>query len=166
MTALYWVLGFIALQRLTELALARRNTARLLAEGGRELGAGHYPVMVSLHAGWLAVMAVFIPAHAQIWVPAFVLFVLLQCGRVWVIWSLGRFWTTRVITLDDAPLAARGPYRFIRHPNYLIVVAEIATVPMIFWAWEISIIFSVLNAILLNHRIRVEERALRTRRDA
>ena len=163
MTPLYWLLAFIVVQRLAELALARRNTKNLLARGGREVGAGHYRVMVAIHTGWIAAMAVFIPAAAPPWWPALGLFGLLQAGRIWVIWSLGQFWTTRVITLDDAPLITRGPYRVTRHPNYAVVVAEIAILPLIFSAWEISVIFSVLNLIILRYRIRVEEGALASR---
>lgn len=162
MSALYWILGFIALQRLAELALAQRNTARLLAEGGREVGAGHYPVMVALHTGWLVSMAVFVPGGQLIWWPALAIFVALQFGRIWVIASLGRYWTTRVITID-VPLVVRGPYRWLRHPNYVVVVAELAVVPLIFHAWEISVIFSILNGILLMYRIKIENEALQAR---
>ena len=159
MPALYWILGFIAIQRLAELVIARRNTLRLLAEGGREVGASHYPVMVALHTLWLIAMAVFISAAEPIWWPALIFFIALQFARIWVIGSLGRYWTTRVITVD-VPLVVRGPYRWFRHPNYVVVVAEIAVVPMIFLAYEISVVFSILNGLLLMYRIKIENEVL------
>lgn len=163
MTPLYWVLAFVVLQRLAELAWAGRNTKRLLARGAREHGARHYPLFVLLHASWLAAIALTVPADAE---PSWLLlglFALLQLGRVWVIASLGPYWTTRVITLDDAPLVKRGPFRFLRHPNYWVVAGEIAVLPLAFGAWPVALAWSLLNAALLRHRIRVEEAALRPR---
>ncbi len=164
MAALYLILGLVALQRIGELAYARRNTARLLAAGGVEAGARHYPLFVLLHGGWLITLAVLVPSEAHIDVGLLALFALLQAARVWVLISLGRYWTTRVITLPDASLVRRGPYRFVRHPNYLIVAAEIAVLPLVFGAWEIAIVFSLLNLILLRHRIKIENAALVARR--
>lgn len=156
----YILIALIALQRLVELALARTNTRRLLTEGGIEHGARHYPLMVALHVAWFASLVVFVPADAALDPSLFVLFLALQAGRVWVIASLGRHWTTRVIIVPGAPLVKRGPYRWLRHPNYLIVVAEIAVVALIAGAWEVAVVFSVANAGLLWHRIRVENAAL------
>ena len=153
----------IALQRLVELIIARINTRKLLAAGGIEHGAGHYPLMVALHVAWLASLVVFVPADAVLDPRLFVLFLVLQAGRVWVIVSLGRYWTTRVITVPGAPLVKRGPYRWLRHPNYLVVVGEIAVVPLIAGAWEIALAFSVANAALLWHRVRIENAALAAR---
>lgn len=161
-----WLLVFVALvaaQRLGELAYARRNTSRLLARGAREVGAGHYPLLVGLHSAWLISLVLFIPADAAPHWPLIGLFVLLQIGRIWVIWTLGPFWTTRIVTLPGAPLVRRGPYRFFRHPNYLVVVLEIAVLPLAFDAWEVALIFSLLNAVLLAHRARVETAALAER---
>ncbi len=124
-----WLVGFIAVQRLAELGLAQWNTARLRAQGGVEFGAAHYHLMVALHAFWLLALWMF--GHARAVDPFwFTAFVLLQAGRVWVIATLGRRWTTRVIVLPGAAPIARGLYRWLRHPNYLIVVAEIAVVPL------------------------------------
>jgi len=162
--ALPFVLGFVAVQRLAELWFARRNTSRLLAEGAFEVGAGHYPLIVLLHAAWLLAMAVGIPARTPPDAALLGVFFLLQLGRVWVIASLGRYWTTRIITLPGAPLVQRGPFRFLRHPNYLIVIGEIAILPLAFGACEIATIFSLLNLVLIVHRIRVEEAVLRERR--
>lgn len=163
MTVLYWVLAFVVLQRLAELAWASSNTRRLLARGGRETGARHYPLFVLLHASWLLAIALTVPADTVPNWPLLGLFALLQLGRVWVIATLGPYWTTRIITLDGAPLVRHGPFRFLRHPNYWVVVAEIAVLPLAFGAWPVAVVWSLLNALLLRHRIRVEEAALQPR---
>lgn len=163
MTVLYWVLAFVVLQRLAELAWASRNTRRLLARGGRETGARHYPLFVLLHASWLLAIALAVPADTVPNWPLLGIFVLLQLGRVWVIATLGPYWTTRIITLDGAPLVRHGPFRFLRHPNYWVVAAEIAVLPLAFGAWPVAVVWSLLNALLLRHRIRVEEAALQPR---
>jgi methyltransferase len=163
---LWIVLALVAAQRLAELAYARRNTRRLLAAGGKESGAGHYPLLVGLHALWLVALAVFVPAdQAPNW-GLLGVFAVLQGLRLWVLASLGRFWTTRVITLPGAPLVRRGPYRWFRHPNYWVVAAEILVLPLAFGAWPIAIVFSLANAAILLLRVRVEERALSPRRPA
>lgn len=164
MTLLHGVLLAVLAQRLAELIYARRNEARLKAAGGIEHGAGHYPLFVLLHAGWLVALWASIPAHAPAnwWLLGG--FAVAQLGRLWVLASLGRWWTTRIITLPGAPLVRRGPYRYVRHPNYLIVVAEIALLPLAFGAWGIALGFSLLNALLLAWRIRIEDRALADRR--
>lgn len=163
---LIWVLALVAAQRLAELGLARRNTARLLARGGREIGRGHYPLFLLLHASWLVAIAAATPMDRQ---PSWALigvFVLLQILRVWVISSLGPYWTTRVITLDEAPIVRKGLYRFVRHPNYWVVAGEIAILPLAFGDTWIAIIWSVLNAMLLRYRISVEMAALAPRESA
>lgn len=164
MTLVQWIAALVALQRVAELLYARRNAARLIARGGVEAGAGHYPVMVLLHAAWLAALFLLVPADAPViwWLLA--LFVLLQAGRLWVLTTLGRFWTTRIITLPDAPLISGGPYRLCRHPNYAIVSAEIAILPLAFGAWGIALVFSLLNGLLLLYRIRIEDAVLSSRR--
>jgi methyltransferase len=159
MTLSILVLAFVTLQRLGELALARRNTRRLLEQGGVESGAEHYPIIVGLHAAWL--MGLWLLAWNRpinlLWLAVFVL---LQALRVWVIASLGGRWTTRIITLPDAPLVRRGPYRFLPHPNYLVVAAEIAVLPLAFGLTVYAGAFSLLNASLLWVRIRAENAAL------
>ncbi|HKU98554.1 MAG TPA: isoprenylcysteine carboxylmethyltransferase family protein [Vineibacter sp.] len=163
MTPFLWLLGFVVLQRLAELALAHRNTRRLLAEGGHEIGARHYPLFILLHGSWLAALALVVPWSTEpVW-GLVAVFLVLQVLRVWVVISLGRFWTTRIITVDKAPLIRRGPYRLVRHPNYWIVVGEMAVFPLAFGAWPIAIIWSALNALLLRHRIRIENTALARR---
>jgi methyltransferase len=163
-TALYWILGLVALQRLIELAHARSNTARLRRLGAVEADAGGYPLLVLLHAGWLTSLAIFVPAETPPNWLLIGLFVLLQLGRIWVLVSLGRYWTTRIITLPDAPLVQTGPFRYLRHPNYLLVAVEIAVLPLAFGAVAVAATFSALNLMLLARRIRLEERVLTPRR--
>jgi len=163
---IYGILALVALMRLGELALARRNTRALLARGGGERGARHYPLLVFLHTAWLVAMALLIPAGTRPDPVLMTVFVALLGARVWVIASLGPYWTTRIITVPGAPLVRRGPYRFLRHPNYLVVAGEIAVLPLAFGAWGIALAFSIANALLLAHRIRVEEAALAPRRAA
>ncbi len=150
----------VAVQRLGELAYARRNTKRLMAAGAVEHGAGHYPLIVALHGAWLAALFALVPAEAPANWGLLGLYGLLQLGRLWVIASLGRRWTTRVIVVPGAPLVTRGPYRFLRHPNYLIVALEIPVLPLAFGAWQIALGFGLANLALLAQRIRVEARAL------
>lgn len=154
----------VALLRLVELAHAARNARRLLAQGGVEHGRGHYPLFIALHAGWLASLVIFVPAERAASWPLIAVFLGLQGLRLWIIASLGRFWTTRVITVPGAPLVARGPYRYLRHPNYAVVAVEIAILPLAFGAWEIAVVFTLLNAALLWRRIGIENRALAERR--
>ena len=157
-----WVVALVALQRLVELGWSRHNEKALLARGGIEIGARHYPLLVLLHTAWLLTILVFAPRGV---VRPMVLgaFVVLQALRLWVIAALGPYWTTRVITLSDAPLVRHGPYRWLRHPNYWIVVGEIALLPVAFGAYAVAVVFSVLNACLLLHRVRIEEAALAAR---
>lgn len=158
-----WILAFVVVQRLAELALARKNTRRLLARGGREVGRRHYPLFILLHASWLLAIVLTTPLETRPNWPLVALFMVLQALRVWVIATLGPYWTTRIVTVDGAPLVRRGPFRFVRHPNYWVVTGEIAVLPLAFGAWEIALIWSGLNALLLRHRIAVESRALAPR---
>lgn len=155
----------VAVQRLIELWVARRNTKRLLARGGQEVGRRHYPVIIALHGAWL--LSVFLlgdPDGGVLWL-ALGAFLVLQTIRVWVVLSLGEYWTTRIITLPGEPLVKRGPYRFLRHPNYAVVVGEIALLPIAFGLWKTALIFSLLNGAILWVRMRAEESAISPRRD-
>ena len=165
MTGWLALIGFIALQRLAELAWAARNTRRLRAAGAVEAGAAHYPLFVLLHGAWLAALALLVPADTALDPILLAAFVLLQAARLWIVATLGRFWTTRILTLPGAPLVRRGPFRFLRHPNYLVVALEIPVVPLIAGAWQIALVFALLNLALLGWRIRIEDRALAARRD-
>jgi methyltransferase len=156
----------VAAQRLAELAYARRNTKRLLAAGGVEHGAGHYPPIVALHVAWLAALFVLVPPGTAADWGLLGLYGLLQLGRLWVITSLGARWTTRVIAVPGAARVAAGPYRFLRHPNYLIVALEIPLLPMAFGAWQLALGFGLANLALLAHRVRIEERALAAQESA
>jgi len=154
-----WLVGFGALQRLVELVLARANTQHLLAAGGVEHGREHYPLMVALHTAWLLGLWWFGRNNSVdlFWLA---IFALLQIGRVWVIASLGRRWTTRIVVLPQAPLVTRGPYRWLKHPNYAIVALEIAVVPLALGLPVFAAVFAVLNGIVLYKRIRAENAAL------
>ena len=159
------IILLVALQRVSELILAQRNTRRLLAQGAVEHGARHYPLFVLLHGGWLVALWLAVPPTASISGVLLVLFCGLQAARIWVIASLGPFWTTRILTLPEAPLVARGPYRWFKHPNYLVVACEIPLLPLVFGAWQLALIFGLANLALLAYRIRVEDAALAARRD-
>ena len=153
------ILAFVTAERLLELVIARTNTRRLLDEGAIEHGAGHYPLIFAVHAAWLITLWVLAPARPVdgFWLA---LFVLLQLARSWVIATLGRRWTTRIIVLPGASLVKSGPYRFLNHPNYWVVAAEIAVLPLVFGLPLVALVFSILNAAVLAVRIRAEERAL------
>jgi methyltransferase len=153
------ILALVTLQRLGELWLSNRNTKRLMAQGAREHARGHYPLIVALHVTWLAALGWLAPSRPidAVWLA---LFVLIEIGRLWVLASLGPRWTTRIIVVPRAPLVRRGPYRWLNHPNYLVVAAEIAVLPLAFGLWQLALIFSVLNAAVLAIRIREENRAL------
>jgi methyltransferase len=153
------ILGFVTLQRLTELPVARRNTQRLLAAGGREVAAGHYPLIVALHACWLAALWWLAPGN-PIHLPLLFLFALLQVFRIWTLRTLGDRWTTRIIVVPGEKLVARGPYRVVSHPNYLVVIGEIAVLPLVFGLWQVAFAFSTLNLLMLWVRIRAENEAL------
>jgi methyltransferase len=161
MNAAVLILSLVTAQRLAELIVSRRHTRALLARGAYEVGAGHYPLIVAVHAAWLAALWWLAPGRPVLW-PLIGLFVLLQGARLWVLATLGERWTTRIIVLPGAPLVARGPFRLVRHPNYLVVIAEIALLPLAFGLWQVALIFSLLNAAVLTVRIRAEEKALDT----
>ena len=154
------VLGLVTLQRGAELVLARRNTRRLLDKGAVEVAPGHYPLVVALHAAWLVGLWI-LAWDRPVSLPWLALFILLQIGRVWVLATLGERWTTRIIILPGAPLVRRGPYRFLSHPNYMVVAGEILTLPLAFGLVAYGLVFSALNAAVLFVRIRAEHTALK-----
>jgi methyltransferase len=141
------------------LPIATANTRRLLAAGGREVAPRHYPAIVAVHALWLACLWWFAPGR-PISLPLVGLFVLVEAGRVWVLRTLGPRWTTRIIVVPGENLVARGPYRFVDHPNYVVVAAEIALLPLVFGLWQVALVFTALNALVLAIRIRAENQAL------
>jgi methyltransferase len=166
MTLLDWplwaqiVFAYVVIQRLAELVYANANTRRLLSEGGREHGERHYPLFIILHGGWLISIALFAVPENQ---PNLILinaFVASQTFRFWTLASIGRWWTTRIISAPHFPRVKKGPYRFIKHPNYALVIVEIALLPLLLGAPAMAITFSALNAALLWWRIRVENAVL------
>ena len=154
------VLAFVTAERVAELFLARHNTARLLARGAREYAPTHYPLIVALHAAWLAGLWWF-AWDRPIQLVWLAIFVILQVFRVWVLATLGERWTTRIVILPEAPLVKTGPYRFLNHPNYAVVVGEIAVLPLVFGLLLYALVFSGLNGIVLWIRISAENEALR-----
>jgi len=156
--------ALVAAQRLAELAWSAHNLRRLRGRGAVEHGRSQYPLIVGLHVGWLGAMLLLVPPATRPDPLLIALYVALQPVRLWAIASLGPYWTTRVVTVPDAPLSARGPYRFVRHPIYALVAAEIALLPLAFGAWRIALVCSLANVGLLAWRIAVEERAIAPRR--
>jgi len=153
--------GAVTLQRLLELRLSRRHERIMRARGAVERGREHYPLMVGLHALWLlSTLAESLLRGPVLWPVPLILFLLVQPLRYWAILSLGDNWNTRILVVPGAQLVRRGPYRYLKHPNYVVVVVEIATFPLIFGAWITALVFSALNAALLTVRIREENRAL------
>ena len=163
MTAAAVLLAMVTLGRLAELWLAQRNTAALLARGANEVAPGHYPMIVAVHMAWLAVLW-FYGAGQPVnpaWLSVFLGF---QLARVWVLTTLGSRWTTRIIIVPGERLVARGPYRFVNHPNYLVVIGEIAVLPMCLGLPWAALLFSVLNAVVVMIRIRAENAGLQKAR--
>ncbi|MFC4618853.1 isoprenylcysteine carboxyl methyltransferase family protein [Camelliibacillus cellulosilyticus] len=156
---------FVACQRMVELVIAKRNERRLRAMGAYEIGGEHYKWIVLLHALFLFVLiSEVLLFHKKpapwFWIP-FGVFLIAQVARVWAIMSLGLFWNTKIIILPGADVVARGPYRYVRHPNYLIVFLEILTLPLIFQAYFTAILFTLLNAVfIIGVRVPDEEKAL------
>lgn len=157
--------ALVAAQRLLELRLSRRNERRVRARGAMEYGRAHYPAMVALHAAWLLSTlvegALRGPDFPELWYVPLALFLLAQPLRYWAILSLGESWNVRVLVVPGARRLRRGPYRYLSHPNYLVVAVEVAAFPLIFGAWKTALVFTALNAAFLYVRIRTEERALR-----
>lgn len=164
MVAALAVIVYVVIARLVEVFVAIRNTRALFARGAIEHGAGHYPLVIALHVAWLASLVVFLPRPFAMrwgWLAGFGA---LQILRVWTMASLGPWFTTRIVTLESAPLVTSGPYRFLRHPNYAIVVGEIVSLPLAFGETHVAIVFLALNVLMLGWRIHIEDRALAARR--
>jgi methyltransferase len=162
------LVALVAAERILELAVSARNARRLRARGAVEAGRGHYPAMVAFHAALLAACAVEPALARPAWpwaaaVPAAALVLLAQALRWWVVATLGGRWTTMVLVLPDAPPVRAGPYRWLRHPNYLAVAVEATALPLAAGAWRTAIAATLGNALLLAIRIRAEERALGAR---
>jgi methyltransferase len=158
------LIAALLVERIGELAVAERNRRWALRQGARETGARHYPAMVAMHALFYVALVCERIFAARSWSaawPAWLgLLVAAQGARIWAIATLGRFWNTRILTIPGSRPIARGPYRYVRHPNYAVVVIEILAIPMLCGAYWTALVFSVLNAAVLRVRIREEERAL------
>ncbi|MGA7993753.1 MAG: isoprenylcysteine carboxylmethyltransferase family protein [Bradyrhizobium sp.] len=159
MTSAEFILALVTLQRAAELMISSRNTEKLRARGAFEVAPQHYPLIVAVHAAWLISLWIF--GHdGPVNAVALLIYVVLQGFRIWVMWTLGARWTTRIIVLPGEPLVRRGPYRLLPHPNYAVVAGEIALLPLVFGLPVLALIFTVLNAAVLAIRIRAENRAL------
>jgi methyltransferase len=159
------ILSLVSLQRLVELYIAHRNTRRLLERGGFEVGSGHYPAIVALHALWLVGLWYFAWSLPVSW-PWIFGYLVLEAARGWIIAALGSRWTTRIIVMPDEPLVESGPYKYFRHPNYMVVAGEIFILPMAFGLWWYALIFAAANGLLLYWRIKSEDEALKPLREA
>jgi methyltransferase len=159
LTSAELILAAVTLQRAGELVVARGNTRKLMARGAVEVAPTHYPLIVVLHAAWLVSLWVF-GSHQPVNAVALACYLVLQGFRIWVLRTLGPRWTTRIIVLPEQPLVAAGPYRWLSHPNYAVVVGEIAVLPLVFSLPLLAAVFTILNAAVLAIRIRAENRAL------
>ena len=161
----YIILSIVIVQRLLELVIAKRNEKNMRAQGAYEVGASHYPLMILLHVSFFISLLVEVTTFNLTPSPLFLVFLILflcvQGLRVWCLMSLGSFWNTKIIILPGANVVTKGPYKYLRHPNYLVVSMEIALLPLMFEAYFTAICFTILNAMMLSIRIPTEERALK-----
>ena len=164
MTFAELILGAVTVQRVGELVISRANTRKLLAGGAVEVAPRHYPLIITVHTAWLLSLWVF-GRDQPVNVSSLVGYLVLQCLRFWIIWTLGSRWTTRIIVLPGLPLVAAGPYRFLSHPNYAVVASEIAVLPLVLGLPVLAVVFTILSATVLAIRIRAENRALAASRE-
>jgi methyltransferase len=156
----YILVGLVVAERTAELLYSLRNTRALKQRGGVEVNGRAFGLIFVLHLAWLTAIVTALPAHAAVnWAWVAVL-ALLQPPRLWVIASLGRYWTTRIIVTPGAPLIRHGPYRFLHHPAYLLAAVEIAALPLAFGETGVAVVFFVLNAMVMTWRARQEDAAL------
>lgn len=160
------LITFVIAQRLIELIIAKKNEAWILQEGGYEVGAAHYPLMVFMHSAFFITLLVevilFERSISVLWIFFLLLFLLMQVGRFWCLYTLGKLWNTKIMILPSVSVVKKGPYRFLKHPNYVIVSIEILILPLLFNAYFTAIVFTLLNAWMLSVRIPIEERALKS----
>lgn len=156
---------FIIIQRSIELLIAKRNERQLKKNGAIEFGTGHYPWMVLLHTGFFTVLIIEVITLdrelSTLWILWLTLFVIAQVGRIWVIQTLGKYWNTKIIVIPNSEVIVKGPYKYVKHPNYVIVASEIIVISLLFNAYITAVIFSLLNAWMMKIRIPLEEQALR-----
>nr|WP_204542630.1 isoprenylcysteine carboxylmethyltransferase family protein [Peribacillus deserti] len=155
---------FLILQRLGELLIAKRNEIWMKQQGGIEFGASHYPWMVAMHCSFflsLIIEVTYIQSGlSEYWRPLLIAFLILQAGRMWALTSLGRFWNTKIMVVPHANVVKKGPYKYVKHPNYIIVALELAVIPLLFNAYFTAVIFTILNIFMMYKRIPAEEEAL------
>ncbi len=164
MTSAELILAAVTLQRAGELVLSSYNTRKLLARGAVEVASRHYPLIVAVHAAWL--ISLWMLGHDQpVNIVALLFYLVLQGFRLWVMWTLGARWTTRIIVLPEQPLVTAGPYRLLSHPNYAVVAGEIAMLPLVLGLPLLAAVFTILNAAVLAIRIDAENRALAASRE-
>lgn len=156
----------LLVQRGLEELYSARNTKALIAEGAHEIGHGYYPVVAATHLAWIASLFFLIPADATVLWPLIVYYLALQLVRYWVIFTLGRFWTHRIFTLPGAPVVARGPYRYLRHPNYAVTIVETFVLPLAFGALALAAIMTALWWTVLAYKMRLEDEEMNARRRA
>lgn len=159
------VISIVMLQRLVELIVAKRNEKWMRGQGAFEAGAAHYPVMVSMHIAFfislIAEVFLFDKVLSPVWILFLIIFLVAQVARIWCLTSLGKFWNTKIIILPGADVVRKGPYKWVRHPNYVIVATELLVLPLLFSAYFTAIIFSLLNVWMMSVRIPSEEKALK-----
>lgn len=165
--SLFWVfIAILIIQRLSELILARRNEKYVRSLGAREYDAKGYKVIVLMHiAFFISLIAEYIllgGALSTFWQPLITIFLLTQTLRYWAISSLGYYWNTKILVIPEGSAVNRGPYKYIKHPNYIAVVIEITVIPLLFSCYITAVIFTILNLIVLKRRIKIEEKALST----
>lgn len=158
------IIAIVILQRLVELTIAKRNEKWMRSQGAFEAGARHYPFMVLMHITFfislLLEVLIFNRQLSPFWIALLTLFFIVQVARIWCLTSLGKFWNTKIIILPGANVIRKGPYRFIRHPNYVIVTTELLVLPLLFSAYFTAVVFTLLNLWMLSIRIPAEEKAL------
>ena len=162
---LFWTFIIIlALQRISELLIARRNEKKVLGEGAVEYDPLGYKVIVAMHvAFFLSFIAEYYILRRSLntlWPLLLLVLLTAEALRYWAISSLGKYWNTKIVVIPGTSLVSKGPYKYIRHPNYLAVVIEIAIIPLIFSCYITSALFTLFNLIVLRRRIRIEESAL------
>ena len=153
----------LLLQRGAEELYSARNTRALVAAGGFEIGRDYYPVVAVTHLAWIAALFFLLSPHAPVSIPLLALYLALQVVRYWVIATLGRYWTHRIITLETAPVVRRGPYRYLSHPNYAVTIAETFLLPLVFGGWALAAIMTAVWSAVLSYKIVLENRALAER---
>ncbi|MFZ3590926.1 isoprenylcysteine carboxyl methyltransferase family protein [Bacillus sp. DJP31] len=165
----YLVFTLIILQRLCELKVASKNERWMKEKGGYEVGEEHYSLMVLMHSAFFITLLLEVlildKELTSFWPFLAILFLVTQAMRVWALLSLGKYWNTKIIVLPNTTIVKKGPYKYLRHPNYVIVIVEILLIPLLFQAYWTAAIFSILNAWMLSVRIPLEEKALMAETD-